>query len=821
MPSLSFYLEPYQSSTVISNYHHQVFIDWIRTKQGEYLYNGVDAEKMKNVMPIKEGQFFSDDEKQKIDEEQKKLEQESFEALTNQIAQNLLGDTSPSSKTKAEKLLPHLTQSGILHQAPIGKTFLSLNLATESQWGSVIPDQNSRCTTMTLQPSGKILITETMNYLFPLRPEGVEDPKLKSVVISELTFDEKGDFKVNILKSEFESSSDEMISTLRAYFDEKKISSKLHNYNSWSYLKEIKRNLSAEDIKDLPGPLQSLFQEIKDEFVPEQEYRMLYTQMIHILNDYQYEISPGLAKVYQHMYLNHNDNLNYTYQWISNTVDSQTPSTSESLAQRIKHGFLQDDVVDGTTPLREETNIVRLQNMFASDFRPMANTSIPHVRYTPWLDRVKQIRMGTQAELIKGNARPLPSFEAFLRGAQDKDKITHLYFNLLRRDQGSFERNKEAAMTGALDGLESFHPNCAVITLPADGGYMKKEDAIDNHISLNENKNISYPLQMAEFLRVAMEQEEAKNGVKDFHISDRIREKVGLKRKDDPLAEEQMRKLLEDSASAVGIPDDALSISPAQRQAIWFHFTKYALPNYLIQKLEPKTLNFSCKDGIDRGGVASAYYNLIKSFEEHSTRTMTQEEFNRELHAPPTMVKGRGMNHHLSLIWNAVNAYVEANYEKLLQDTQRKWLIEWRDLNCPKQRADEVLNNNLVHLNAVFSNNLPVRSVLTQVDALKQNQLVRPSILIETLIHTRNLASKEGLNRPQEIRLKQFVERTEKSHWYDFFKNIFNWFRNKTSSVEHEKDLKAKLQLFKGEAGSHTEFDSDSLSPTLVNGPRR
>src|SRR5690606_4438159 len=120
--------------------------------------------------------------------------------------------------------------------------------------------------------------------------------------------------------------------------------------------------------------------------------------------------------------------------------------------------------------------------------------------------------------------------------------------------------------------------------------------------------------------------------------------------------------------------DPDFQISPAQRQAVWFHFNKFELPNYIIQTLQPESINFSCKDAIDRGGVSSAYYNLVKSFE--TDHPLSREEFDQALHAAPAMVKGRGMNHHLKMIWNTVDAYVNANYQAIYEDPQKAWLIE-------------------------------------------------------------------------------------------------------------------------------------------------
>ena len=55
------------------------------------------------------------------------------------------------------------------------------------------------------------------------------------------------------------------------------------------------------------------------------------------------------------------------------------------------------------------------------------------------------------------------------------------------------------------------------------------------------------------------------------------------------------------------------------------------------------------------------------------------------------MVQGRGLNHHLNLIWNTVDHDVSANYDDLKKDGNKAWLIRWRDCNCSHERIEEVL----------------------------------------------------------------------------------------------------------------------------------
>ncbi|WP_156413204.1 hypothetical protein [Legionella cherrii] len=194
--------------------------------------------------------------------------------------------------------------------------------------------------------------------------------------------------------------------------------------------------------------------------------------------------------------------------------------------------------------------------------------------------------------------------------------------------------------------------------------------------------------------------------VKDFHISQRVREKIFRNEngKYTPEAEAKIiNDLLKRSFEALGYSNETV-LSDAQRQAVWFHFIKFELTNHIIESLKPKSINFTCKDAIDRGGVASAYFNLMKSFEETTEEEanagiekipMNREEFEQALHAAPTMVKGRGMNHHIDIIWNVIDAYVNKHYDQLMNNKDQAWLIEWRDYNCPHERVGALLEKRI------------------------------------------------------------------------------------------------------------------------------
>ncbi|WED44491.1 hypothetical protein [Legionella cardiaca] len=401
------------------------------------------------------------------------------------------------------------------------------------------------------------------------------------------------------------------------------------------------------------------------------------------------------------IYDNDNDILSETFEVIKNIPLSHTPVNNAiegSISNALKDRGTKINKY-AQSPAQAGSLFGRFTAMISDNFKPQHTTSLATLRkyrYTQDDSRPREYRFGTQGQRDQGIERVSPLFERWLqvkaeRAASDS-KITHIYFNNLGLDRTDAEGRKESALTRKLHQLEERHPNIAVITLPADKGlmsgghYRKVRDSHD------------YAVVYDEFLKIASQDSNSGQTIKDFYISDNVRQLAFQNANGEytkEIEKDELKKLLDKSFKVMGITPGT-PMSSAQKQAIWFHFIKFELTNHIIKALQPQSINFSCKDAIDRGGVSSAYYNLLKSFEEQTppkiNAPMTREEFECALHAAPAMVKARGMNHHLKIIWNAVNNYVNANYDELKTNTNKAWLIEWRDVNCPHHRVKDLLN---------------------------------------------------------------------------------------------------------------------------------
>ncbi|MCA0403430.1 MAG: hypothetical protein LCH30_06465 [Proteobacteria bacterium] len=323
--------------------------------------------------------------------------------------------------------------------------------------------------------------------------------------------------------------------------------------------------------------------------------------------------------------------------------------------------------------------------MMASNFKPQYSTSIATRRtyeHHEGFNGAIELRFGTQAQRHNGKPRVSPLFGLYLSTLNEQEQISHVYFNNLGLDRKRKitdpfnEGRKERDLSKALHDLENYHSNIAVITLPAD------KELMSHGKVLQTSKTLQYEDVLQDFLKIVKEDDNDKSArsTKDFHISPTIRKKLFGSPE---AAEQKLTELLEESFKALGFDKDS-KLSKSDRQAVWFHFNKYVFPQFILDKLQPQHFNFSCKDAIDRGGVSSAYYNLMQSIQ--LGKPMSRDEFEKALHAAPAMVKGRRMNHHVELIWNTLNRYIASNYHSISQNEKLNWLLDWDKDNCPRKR---------------------------------------------------------------------------------------------------------------------------------------
>lgn len=345
-----------------------------------------------------------------------------------------------------------------------------------------------------------------------------------------------------------------------------------------------------------------------------------------------------------------------------------------------------------TNPQQEGSNIGRLSSMLSRNFKPQMTTSLASIRdydYKKSFSLPVELRFGTQGQYHKGKARVSPLFELWLEAQSvklpaenEQKKVTHIYFNNLARDRVDYEGRREKKLTHQLEELEQRHSNIAVITLPADKGLM--------NAALTRDHRKAMPYQDAfNSMRDIVIGESDLAQVQDFYISPAIKKLLYPAGSEKDIVE----ALLSTSFKKLGLAK-TVELSYAELQAVYFHFIKFELTRYIIDTLQPASFNMSCKDAIDRGGVSSAYYNLLQSIE--SGKPMSRVEFERALHAAPTLVKGRGMNHHIDIIWNAINSYIHGCQKNNMHI--EPWLLEWHADNVPKKSKEYFIKKLLEYI---------------------------------------------------------------------------------------------------------------------------
>ncbi|KTD60826.1 hypothetical protein [Legionella shakespearei] len=467
----------------------------------------------------------------------------------------------------------------------------------------------------------------------------------------------------------------------------------VHNQNCHAYLLQLKPFVNNDIVALLPQ-LEPLFN-LDNEYNPQFPYGTLYSSIINYLDAQIDSVDPQhlhlLDELLFAIYHNNNHILEDTG-WINRILAQTRPLHTDAhkmIAQALTDGA---ETVNQLSPEKAESLWNRIGGLFSSEFHPQHDTNLPSLKNFTYKEATAPVeyRFSTQAQRHQDVVSISPLFRHWLRiNAQNhpqEQSLCHIYFNNLGLDREHFfdlPGFKEKQMSLALHELEKDPTlKVAVITLPASQSLMGA------HHYEQTGDQLSCSDVFEELFRVAQGNRHP-SGISDFYISPAIKNLLFT-----DAAEESaiIKALLKNSFDLMGAQENQ-TISTAQKQAIWLHFIKFELTDFIIEKLSQDnpdlSYNFSCKDAIDRGMLSSVYYNLFKSFQ--LDQPMQHAEFERALHAGAATVKGRGMNFHHNIIWNAVDTLVNAQYDVLFADKRTSWLIYWRDMNCPHSRVEQLL----------------------------------------------------------------------------------------------------------------------------------
>lgn len=444
------------------------------------------------------------------------------------------------------------------------------------------------------------------------------------------------------------------------------------NQNCYAYLVNIQKTMPLDVAEELPSVLQGFLKNycVTSKYSPFVAYGNIYKAFFlsleeHILTYLEEEPDEAHKRFIHTLFANDNHVLDNTFKLIKPAIKNQSQNITE-LRTAVKR--LIDNNEKGSSnvelPSYKRTLSSRGVNVSASTVREQYTTNIPtirdyaHQQHLPF----KEYRFGTQAQRVKGQARINPFFQAWshIQSPTQPGPIAHIYFNNLTIDRATIEgRYVEVPWSKALHQEEADH--MAVVTLPADKGLFSLS-------ALDLDETYSTTETLALFTQIAMEKADEPR-IKDFHISPYIR---SLLYENETKEKQILDRLLKNTLKTFKL-DKKEKLTAKERQALYFHFIKLELTDTIINILQPDSINFACKDAIDRAGVSSLYFNLMKSIE--TGHPMTYDEFLKGLHAAPVSVKGRALNHHFNIVHNVLSLYTEANHTKVSEACP--WLIEW------------------------------------------------------------------------------------------------------------------------------------------------
>ncbi len=511
---------------------------------------------------------------------------------------------------------------------------------------------------------------------------------------------------------------------------EKISSDAMHNRNCYAYLFQLNDVINDLIIQKLPrfAEIKELIAKPYDEKTP---YGDLYSVNIAALEkiiEQNSHLSPtedaALDDLIEAIYHNNNEILDKAQMGWLNHIISQKGNPSKKIQTQLKDPL---KTTNHLSPCDTQSLFNLITSFLTSNFKPQFGTNIPTIKKCAYTnaDAPIEYRFSTQAQRHNGKPRVSPLFVRWLktraRKFSSEYKVVHIYFNNLAYNRHTFDipGSKEKDLTNALHELEK-DPNLKiiVITLPAHKGLMTES----SYKITNDKQSYS---QVFNELLVVAQGKTHQSGISDFRISQQTRQLLFQTPSQEKII---LTNLLIESFKAHGVHPE-ISLSTAQKQAIWLHFIKYELTNFIINKVSPKSYNFSCKDAIDRGAVSSAYFNLMKSFELN--KAMQRDEFECALDAAAASVKGRGMNFHRQIIWNALDSYVNANYEQLKADKDKLWLIYWRDFHCPNDRIKQLFK-------------IRQKQILEEFNSLPEDKAIIRAASINLLVSIEKLSKKQG-----------------------------------------------------------------------------
>lgn len=405
---------------------------------------------------------------------------------------------------------------------------------------------------------------------------------------------------------------------------------------------------------------------------------------------------------------------------LSGTRQTRTHHAKKTAGSYVKGS---KEGINKTRPTKAETLISQAKTNYFYHMLSSAETGQPMKIALSHQDKhdPEHLRFGTTGQVYLGEEAHInPIFMQYLaakkRRRKDKPhktRIQHLYINNMIRKTGHFfhdhnpflPKHREIEITEKLELLNGFESNIAVITLPAEGEFLKSQFASDR------KKKLSGSVIYDQILAIAAGNMQD-SYQHDFFISRDIKELLY----DETDEKNQLISLLDDSFHQLNLRKDQ-PLSGAERQAVFFHFIRFNLTRFIMNKLGPDSFNMTCKDAIDRGATSAAYYALMTSIYDKD-KPISRDEFEEILQGPAVAVKGRPMNENILNIWNEIDKWIEAQDKLEIQGAYvrkpvPRWLRDWHRENA----LDSIYSFSVSHASETSIHHM-VYSLKTYLDML-------------------------------------------------------------------------------------------------------
>ena len=280
----------------------------------------------------------------------------------------------------------------------------------------------------------------------------------------------------------------------------------------------------------------------------------------------------------------------------------------------------------------------------------------------------KPLRIGTQIEQDYGTPRIYANFEKYIAAKAKPGEISHVYINKQKNNDDDLESRMERKRTQRLHEMEKPGSGIVVITTPADNSFFFKGVSKGNMSTSDPNVAKDNLNDIINTIHDSII-----NNKNDFEFSEAaINEVFG----GEELVHAAVTEMLERSSKKFGVENNFEKIDHLTRQAILMDFINVNLNDRILSKYQPDTYNISCKDAIDRAGIANLAYLMYKSNYE-----MDENTFNRLLDVPAVLVKSRPLNDHFNVMYNYVNKLNDNEFFN--EKGMGKWINAWLGKNNP------------------------------------------------------------------------------------------------------------------------------------------